>query len=126
MGFFELLFKIGLEMPFSCVVLALLANIGLLVRIHFDDRVINKLTERHYYAALVALILMTLDLGALIYTSEIIYEGDTKRLYKEYNEKGSTVNIVFVTFFILKVTSALLFIIERSHEEFSLWVFSNF
>ena len=116
MGFFELLFKIGLEMPFSCVVLALLANIGLLVRIHFDDRVINKLTERHYYAALVALILMTLDLGALIYTSEIIYEGDTKRLYKEYNEKGSTVNIVFVTFFILKVTSALLFIIERSHE----------
>ena len=126
MGFFDLLSAIGLEMPFSCVVLALLANIGLLVRIHFDDRVINKLTERHYYAALVALILMTVHLGAYIYTSEIIYKGDRNKLYRHYSEKGSTVNKVFVTFFILKVTSALIFILVRSHEEFSLWVFSNF
>ena len=118
-------FNYVMEFTFAVKITGLIFNIVLLCKIRYGDAVINHLTNRPYYVALVLLIIMCTESLVFVLMQNVIFRGEWCTFLLDVKTKPLT---RFYGFALgqLKLSVLLVFISVRTHADDFLLIFTHY
>ena len=110
----------------SVAFLCCIVNIILLVKIRFGNKLVTHLTSRPYIVSLVLFSVMIVEYTVLCLIKDVFYDIDQVTFMKQLYDPLSTVSKIDGGFIIVKISTVLVFIFVRAHEQETLLAFLYF